>query len=114
MVAKCHTITGRIGACEAAWNQSCRLPLSPCGLRFKLEPIYAVTKMDTVSFMQEVGNYCASSLFLSPHPLPRPPTTSPHPPPAPAPHSLLLTDKWCKAKLRGADSAAPDPAAAFI
>lgn len=61
MVANCHTITERISARVAAWNQSCRLPLSPCGLRFKLEPIYAVTKMDTVSFMKEVGNYYASS-----------------------------------------------------
>lgn len=65
MVEKCHTITQRISARKAAWNQPCQLPLSPCGLRFKLEPIYAVTKMDTVSFMQEVGNYCASS--MSPH-----------------------------------------------
>lgn len=58
---------------EAAWNQSGRMPLSPCGLRFKLEPMYAVTKMDIVSFMQEVGNYCPSPLY-----------------------TLLLTDKWCK------------------
>lgn len=65
MVAECHTITERIGSREAAGNQSRCLPLSPCGLRFKLDPIYAVTKMDTVSFMQEVG-------------ITAPPPTSPH------------------------------------
>lgn len=89
-MAKCHTITERIAAREAAWNQSCRLPLSPCGLRFKLEPIYAVTKMDTVSFMQEVGNYCASPRPLLPHHHHQ--HTHAHT------HSLLLTDKWCKSK----------------